>query len=53
MEESANCVAQMKVRCISITSSHARQEETTALIILEFYVRHATYARVRSMRGFF
>jgi hypothetical protein len=53
MVELVSYVVQMRVRCISTTSSLAKQEETTALIIFVFYVRPVTYAKVRSMRGFF
>jgi hypothetical protein len=53
MVELVSCVVQMKVRCTSITSSLAKQEETTALITFVCYVRPVTYAKVRSMRGFF
>jgi hypothetical protein len=53
MVELVSYVVQMRARCISITSSHAKQEEITAWTIFVFYVRHAIYARVRLMRGFF
>jgi predicted ATP-grasp superfamily ATP-dependent carboligase len=53
MVELVSYVVQIRARCTSTTSSLAKQEETTALIIYGYCVRHATYARVRSMKGFF
>jgi hypothetical protein len=53
MVELVSYVAQMKAKCISTTSFHAKQVETTALIIFVSYVRPVTYAKVRSMKGFF
>jgi hypothetical protein len=53
MVELVSYVVQMRARCTSTTSFLAKQEETIAWIIFVSYVRPATYAKVRSMRGFF